>query len=471
VEPTREQAYRRRIAELEAEVAALKAEVARLTELVAKLSKNSSNSSRPPSSDIVKPPKGTASNAKRRKKRKIGGQPGHAKHEREPFGPDQIDDTRHYELGCCPDCGGAVTRRRHRTRIVQQVELNPNPVEIVEHRAEGGWCRRCKRTVYAPLPAAVERGGLLGPELTALVGYLKGACHASFSTIRKYFRDVLKIRISRGQLAKVVRKVSEAIAPAYEALRAALPFEPRLNVDETGHKENGKGLWTWCFRAKLYTLFKIDPSRGSAVLIDVLGKEFNGVLGCDYFSAYRKYMKDFSIEVQFCLAHFIREVKFILTLPGERERVYAERLLEALRKLFAIIHRRDGMTEPSFERAMSRARENIIHAATWVPPRCKQAKNLAKRLIAHGDAYFRFITTPGLEPTNNLAEQAIRFCVIDRKITQGTRGAPGRRWSERIWTIIATCAQQGRSVLQYLRDAVRAHFNNQPIPTLCPAGP
>ena len=338
-----------RIAYLEVENTQLQAEIARLK-------KNSSNSSKPPSSDIVKPPKGTASNAKRRKKRKIGGQPGHAKHEREPFGPEQINDTRHYELSCCPDCGGAVTRRRHRTRIVQQVELNPNPVEVVEHRAEGCWCRRCQKVVYAPLPASVERGGLLGPELTALVGY-------------------------------------------------------------------------------------------------------------------RKHMKDFSIEVQFCLAHFIREVKFILTLPGERERVYAERLLEALRKLFAIIHRREGMTEPSFARAMSRAREDIIHAATWVPPRCKQAKNLAKRLIAHGDAYFRFITTPGLEPTNNLAEQAIRFCVIDRKITQGTRGERGRRWCERIWTIIATCTQQGRSVFQYLRDAVRAHFNNQPIPTLCPAGP
>jgi len=237
VEPAKEQSYKRRIAELEAENAELKAEVAvlksevkRLAELVATLSKNSSNSSKPPSSDIVKPPKGTASNARRRKKRKIGGQPGHAKHEREPFGPEQIDDTRHYELSCCPDCGGAVTRRHRRTRIVQQVELNPNPVEIVEHRAEGGWCRRCKKFVYAPLPAAVDQGGLLGPELTALAGYLKGVCHASFSTIRKYFRDVLKISISRGQLAKVIRKISTAMAPAYAALRARLPLERVLPV-------------------------------------------------------------------------------------------------------------------------------------------------------------------------------------------------------------------------------------------------
>jgi len=290
VEPTREQAYQRRIAELEAEVTALKAEVTRLAELVAKLSKNSSNSSKPPSSDIVKPPNPTASKQanSRRKKRKIGGQPGHAKHERPPFSPDEIDDVREYRLNCCPDCGGAVSARPKEARVVQQVELIERPIEILEHRATGCWCRRCKKVVYAPLPAAVRKGGLLGPDLTALAGYLKGVCHASFSTIHKYFRDVLKIPISRGQLAKVIGKVSKSLGPAYEELRASLPEEPRLNVDETGHKNNGKPHWTWCFRAELYTLFKIDPSRGSNVLIEMLGEEFNGVLGCDYFSAYRE---------------------------------------------------------------------------------------------------------------------------------------------------------------------------------------
>ena len=473
MEPTREQAYRRRIAELEAEVAALKAEVTRLAELVAKLSKNSSNSSKPPSSDIVKPPKPTSSQTanSRKKKRKIGGQRGHAKHEREPFSSEEIDDTRKYELNCCPDCGGSVSPRRKKTRVVQQVELAEKPVEIIEHCAEGCWCRRCKKVVYAPLPARVQKGGLLGPELTALVGYMKGVCHASFSTIRKYFRDVLKIPISRGQLAKVIRKVSMALEPAYEELRACLPLEPRLNVDETGHKNNGKRYWTWCFRAELYTLFKIDPSRGSNVLIDVLGEEFNGVLGCDYFSAYRKYMKEFSVELQFCLAHLIREVKFITGLPGQRVQAYGERLLDAIREMFRIIHRRDTLTPKGFQRAMENARTAVINAATWVPPKCKQARNLAERFRKHGDAYFRFITTPGVEPTNNLAEQAIRFVVIDRKITQGTRSETGQRWCERIWTVIATCAQQERSAFEYLREAVAAYFRDQPIPSLQPAGP
>ena len=100
--------------------------------------------------------------------------------------------------------------------------------------------------------------------------------------------------ISRGQLAKIIAKVSRALERPYQELLDHLPDEA-LNVDETGHKQNGDWQWTWCFRAELYTLFKIDPTRSGDVLIEVLGAEFNGVLGCDYFSAYRRYHREFSV--------------------------------------------------------------------------------------------------------------------------------------------------------------------------------
>ena len=466
MEPTPEQWYQRRIAELEAEVAELRAQVARLAEQVARLSKNSSNSSKPPSSDIVKPSKPPTPGGKRH----IGGQPGHPKHDRKPFAPNEIDEVRPYRLEQCPDCGSPVQPIQRGARVVQQIELVERPIEIVEHRGEACWCPRCQKVHYASLPAEVEKGGLAGPNLISLIAYLKGVCHASFSTIRKFFRDVLKIRISRGQLAKLIGKASAALARVYEALRARLPAEPRLNVDETGHKENGKSLWTWCFRAELYTLFRIDPSRGSGVLVEMLGKEFDGVLGCDYFSAYRKYMKEFSIEVQFCLAHLIRDVKFLTTWPDPATRTYGEQVLDGLRKLFGVIHRREAMTAEEFQRSLERARGELIAVAERAPPGSK-AQNLAKRFRLHGDAYFRFITTPGIEPTNNLAEQAMRFVAIDRHITQGTRSERGRRWCERIWTVIATCAQQGRSAFEYLREAISAYLRNQPIPPLVPAGP
>ena len=84
----------------------------------------------------------------------------------------------------------------------------------------------------------------------------------------------------------------------------------------------------------------------------------------------------------------------------------------------------------------------------------------------HGEAYFEFITTPGIDPTNNIAEQAIRFIVIDRHVTQGTRSARGRKASERLWTIIATCSLQGRSAFEFIRQAVHAHWYRKPPPSL-----
>jgi transposase len=177
----------------------------------------------------------------------------------------------------------------------------------------------------------------------------RGVCHASFSTIRKYIRDVVGLTIARGPLAAIVGKVSRALERPYQGLLEGLPGESWLNVDETGHKRNRLRQWTWCFRADLYTLFKIDPTRSGDVLIEVLGKEFNGVPGCDYFSAYRRYLREFNVTLQFCLAHLIRDVRFLTTLPDVRVQTYGTRLREALRALFGVIHRREQLTAERFQ--------------------------------------------------------------------------------------------------------------------------
>jgi len=455
-----------RVATLEKQLAEALARIAQLEQQLAAARKDSSTSSKPPSSDIVKPKKPPQKGGKKRRR---GGQPGHKRHQRPPFPPEDVDEFVSYTLDACPDCGGTLVRSRRPPQVLQQVETPARPVTVTEHQGLAYWCPHCRTFHYAPLPEAVVKAGLFGPQLTALVAFMKGVCHASFSTIRKFLRDVVRVPISRGYLAKLIRKVSDSLAKSYAELFERLPGEPVLNIDETGHKENGEKFWTWCFRAQLYTLFRIDKSRGSKVLVEVLGKEFEGVLGCDYFGAYRKYMREFDVLVQFCLAHLIRDVKYLLTLPGRDDQAYGRRLRAALRELFAVIHRRDKLTGVGFQRVLEAARRGVMKVATTRVPDTKHARNLAKRFRQHGEAYFRFITTPGIEPTNNLAEQAIRFVVIDRKVTQGTRSEAGRRWCERIWTVIATCAQQGRSVFRFLLDSIQAHLCGVPPPSLLPS--
>jgi transposase len=324
----------------------------------------------------------------------------------------------------------------------------------------------------------VVKEGLFKERLTTLVAYMKAVDHASFSTIRKFIRDVLGENVSRGYLRKAIEKVSHALDAPYEELLRRLPLEQTLNVDETGHKENGGRFWTWVFRADLYVLFKIDESRGSKVLVDVLGKEFDGILGCDYFSAYRKYMKDFTITVQFCIAHLIRDIKYLTDLPDAQTRAYGLRLLAAVKAMFKVIHRRDVLEPSTFDRKLNNARKLIMRVArNQVPSRLDkdgkemlcEAFNMARRFRKHGTSYFEFISTPSIGPTNNLAEQAVRFVVIDRGITQGTRGEKGRETNERLWTVVGTCALQGKSAFEFILQAVHAYFRDEPSPSLVPS--
>ncbi len=237
-----------RNAELEEENARLRAEVADLKQQLAAARKDSSTSSKPPSSDIVKPKKPPANGGKKRKK---GGQPGHDQHLRSPFPPEAVDHIEPHTLDSCPDCGGRLVLSRCEPEVLQQVEITETPTVVTEHQGLAYWCPHCRKVHFAPLPDAVVKAGLFGPRLTALVAFMKGVCHASFSTIRKFLRDVVRVEVSRGYLAKLISKVSDSLATAYAELCERLPGEAVLNIDETGHKENGQKFWTWCFHAQM----------------------------------------------------------------------------------------------------------------------------------------------------------------------------------------------------------------------------
>lgn len=456
---------RARLEEQERQLEGWRGSLKKLEEKLAAAQKDSSTSSKPPSSDLVKPPGPPPGGQARRS---IGGQPGHPKHERALFPAQQVHEFFEHTLQGCPCCGGQLQGNGDLVRLIQQVDVQPAQLYIEQHNCPEYWCPHCQSSYKAQPPQYVTQGGLVGPRLTLLIAYLKGVCHASYSTVRLFLRDVVGLKISRGQLSKIIGKVSEALDGPYKELLEALPGQAILNIDETGYNDNGHRMWTWCFGAGLFTLFKIDPSRSADVLIEVLGQEFNGVLGCDYYSAYRRFMRELGLSVQFCLAHLIRDVKFLLKRPGAEVQAYGERLPVALKNLFGVIHEKEECSAVVFRISLELAQKKVLLAASQGVPAERHCQNLARRFQKHGAAYFEFITTPGVEPTNNLAEQAIRFVVIDRHITQGTRSEGGQRWCERIWSVIASCAQQGRSVFDYLQAVIRARFYGGEVPSLLP---
>ena len=432
-----------------------------------RLKKNSRNSSKPPSSDIVKPPKTNSKNSSK-KKRKIGGQKGHNRHERKPFKPDEIDEIITHYLSSEDIERRGLTPMGISEPAMQQLELPKKLYRVIEHRVEL-YRDKNGQVVVASVPEAIQRQGLFTPGFTGLTAYLKSAGHMSFTTIKQFFGEVFKFDVSRGYLAKITtQKVSQALASPYEELLMQLQHEPILGVDETGHSECKKKMWTWCFLANKYTVFYIDKSRGSKILKRVLTETFGGIVGADYFSAYGKFSRDCHVLMQYCWAHLIRHVRFLSEQSDSRLSAYGCSVLEWIRKLFSLWHSRDSLTDSDYLYQASLIREGFL-ASVRQPCSHPSAKPLADRFIDDKfEDYFRFLTTAGVEPTNNLTEQAIRFVVIDRRITQGTRGERGRRWSQRAWTILATCRQQGRNVFDFLIAAITAKNQTLPAPSLVP---
>jgi len=469
VEPTKEQFYLRRIAALEkqnaellTQVAKLTEQVARLTEQVARLSKNSSNSSKPPSSDIVKPPKPD----NRKGPRRQGGQPGHRGVNRPPFGPDQIHCVEDLHPPGCPDGHDSRLEPVGDPKIQQVAELRENPLQITEYRLHGYRCSVCGRIVWAELPLGVVEGQLFGPRLQTLIAYMKGSLHASYTGLEEFCREVLGIHVVRSHLCNTIARVSDALAGPYEKLAQHLPTEPALNVDESGWKDNGMRYWIWIFCTATISFFCIAQSRGSKVLEEVLGKTYGGTIVSDFFSAYVKYANRLQ---QFCLAHLIRDIKFLTTLPGDDDKRFGERLLVEFKRLFHLWHLREKIPKNRFDRIMFRIQDRVLRlAATSAIGERSKARTLARRLIKHGDAIFRFLFDPEISPTNNAAERGIRTAVIDRRITQGSRSPMGRQWNARIWTVLGTCRKQGRSAWQFLQDALSAHYFQTPTPSLLP---
>ena len=448
-----------RIKELEEENARLKAEIARLK-------KDSTTSSKPPSSDIVKKQRPNPPGGNKRRKRKQGGQPGHKRRTRTPFPPEQVDQTWIYEWQ--KSDLGEEWEPLDKFRTLQQVDLVEKLFKVTAHRARLYRSRITGKIIAVPLPNEVKRAGLIGPRLTALLAFQKGACHMSYTTIQTFLKDVLDLPLSTGQIAKIVQKASAALAPCHAELQAALPTQSYLDIDETGHPENGKRMWSWGFHApgsRGFTWFHIDPSRSTEVLYAFLTETFSGIISCDYYSVYQEFLKETSAFMQFCWAHLIRDVKFLTTLSDPVCRRYGEKLLAEIKKLFRVWHSRDEMPKAKWERAAMKAKDAVNRQARRAPQRT-DPQNMAERFRKHAKYYFTFLHVDGVEPTNNAMEQKMRFLAIDRKITQGTRGERGRRWCERMWTLLATCVQQSRSAFKFLHQSLLAYFQNRPAPSL-----
>ena len=434
-----------------------------LEENIIRLERNSSNSSKPPSSDIINPNPAN----KKKKKRKRGGQPGHKKHTRKLFTDEQIDKTIIHKL---PD---KEIRRRSLTPLnetesaLQQVELPKKLYNVIDHRVQL-YLDPNGNIIKARLPKEIRKEGFFTSRMTAFVGYLKARCHMSYSTIEGLFNDVIELDISQSYLVKCCnQKLSPALIPAYSDALGYIRNAAIVGTDETGHKDSGNKNWTWCQHADDVVFFRICNSRGSKVLFENLGKKFNAVLLADFFSANRMFVRMTGAKVQWCWAHLVRDIKFIAQLKSKNVQQWADRLLGIIKKMLKT-WRKDERTR--YFRKKLEDLKKLFLSSVMRPPDHPECRKIKKRFVGKNrDGYFLFLEIDGVEPTNNSTEQKIRFVVLDRRVTQGTNSDAGMRFYERIWTVVASCICQGRNIFKFLTQSLRAYYTNTQPPSILPA--
>jgi transposase len=432
----------------------------RIAELEAKLNKSPQNSSLPPSSQHphAKPP---ANKPKSRKKR--GGQPGHAKHERPLLPTDKCDDVQTLKPSECRRCGrrlAGMDSDPWRHQVWELPEIRPIVTEYQRHRLT---CCGCGTITCAELPPGVPTGQA-GPRLIALTALLMGSFRQSKRRVALFLEQVLGQPCSPGWVVKLQRQATDALQPNWQELAKQLPTQANLGIDETPSKEGPVKSWLWTCVAKTFTVFALRPTRAATVLGELLGDRFAGVTNCDRAKMYWSLGR-----LQWCWAHLKRDFQALVDSEDRQVQRLGHDLSRPTRELFRHWSRyRDGtLTWRGFQRRMQPIRAEIeallLRGVFSGNPRLV---GMCGELYDHRDWLWTFVEVEGIEPTNNASERALRHAVIWRKLSFGTQSAAGSRFVETILTVVETCRQQSRQVFAHVAAAVAAHLSGQPTPSL-----
>ena len=375
---------------------------------------------------------------------------------------DQVTQTITLKPPECRRCGRRLEGSDPDPRPYQVWELPEIRPIITEYQRHRLTCPDCGTTTTAPLPAGVPEGQT-GARLAAFVVLLMAYFRQSKRRVSLFCEAALHVPCSTGLTVKLQTQVAEALEPCYRELTEAVPAAAVVNLDETGMKQGREKSWLWVAATARFTLFAVRLSRSAQVVRELLTEAFGGVITTDRYSGYNNYLRR-----QVCWAHLVRDFQALIDAGRAGKRI-GRRLQDVAYELFRHWRRhRDGtITRRTMRRNVHRLRYRM-----WVAledgQRSRHAPTaaLCRDLFDRFDQLWMFLDHPQGEPTNNVAERALRHAVIWRKLSFGTQSAAGSRFVETLLSVIETCRQQQRDVFAFVTQAVEAHFSHRPAPSL-----
>lgn len=463
-----------RVAELEAAGERLRALVeplqavvttlqGQVQELTVRLGQNSTNSSKPPSSD---PPRVPPRPAPRPSGRRRGGQPGHPGQSRPWMPPDRVDRVVEVRPEACAGCGGLLLGVAAEPERHQVTELPVVQPVVTEYRRHALTCPACGTTTTPPWPAEMAPGAF-GPRVAATVGYLTGRLGMSQRDTAEALETLFGTVVSLGSIPALAQTVSAALAEPVAAAQRYVQEQTRVNVDETSWREGTARQWLWVAATALVTMFLVQATRGAAGAKALLGATYAGIVGSDRWSAYTWLAL---AQRQVCWAHLLRDFESFLGWGGESA-VLGRALLDQADQLFAYWYRvRDGtLSRAEFQAAAAPIQAEVGRLLREGTTRGHpKTQGTCKQMLTVEAAFWTFVWEEGVEPTNNGAERPLRRAVLWRRRSHGTQSAAGSRGAERLLTAVTTLRQQHREVLAYLTATCAAATAGLPAPSLLP---
>lgn len=418
------------IAELRAQIEALEA----------KLNQNSSNSNRPPSTDSPYK-KGTGES---KKKRKAGSKKGRKGHRQKLVA---ATETREIPPERC-ECGCTDFQFLEPYYTHQHIELPKIVMDVIHFVLLKGRCSSCGKVNKGYIPREYQRG--YGPRFSALVVELAGMAGNSRDMVRTFCSSVLDVSISLGAIQKVIDRASEAIKPHYEAIRDKARASRVNHLDETPWHKGGKLNWLWVMANSAVAFFMIHTNRSKEAFESLIGT-WIGILVSDNYAVYRKWVN----KRQTCLSHLIRKAKALSERTNPELAAFGNWTQKELQRLVKMAKAPPTIGE-------WRAFYARLCRLIALYRDCKsEAGTFARTLEETMDELFVFLVEEGVEPTNNFAERIIRFGVLWRRRSQGTKNDKGNRWVERILSVRQTCRLQRLSSFAVIVDALDSYFKEQ----------
>lgn len=462
----------------------------RLSHIEEQLGKNSKNSSLPPSKDKYSQSQSKLeeSSSQKDSKSKDSQKSSKKQGNRQSgkgfgFYPVEEKHRHHHIPKTCSHCGKELKGVDKEPQRHQIVDVPPLTLQVEEHQLHQLTCECCGKKTRGRLPPEVPTTGY-GDRLVALVGLLSsGEYRQSHSMAQSLIRVLFGLKLSRSSINRMRMQVSRAIAEPVDRAHEYLQNQKSVHSDETGFPQrNRDGAnaqerqgWLWVLCGALVSVFRVSLHRSRKTAKELIGERFGGIVHSDRYGAYNWLPVE---QRQICWAHLKRDLTQIAERHGVSQEI-GNALLARQRRLFRWWHRvRDGtMTREQLVKAVEHLRRGFkaeLEAACALDIGVKEKSALAKSVRTLREirkvegALWTFVYQPDIEPTNNLAERALRSGVIWRRTTQGSQSKEGSEFAGRILTVTTSLKVQERDAWDFLSEALRAQRLGVAPPSLLP---